>query len=73
MAHEGGKWVMVRHIKAQQAQQAQQAHVLFGPHYFKAQQAHNPIGVCLLCSECGVPLGLLFNTPARVCSSLRSD
>jgi hypothetical protein len=58
MAHEGGKWVMVRHIKAQQA------HVLLGPHHFKAQQAHHPIGVCLLCSECGVPFGLHFNTPS---------
>jgi hypothetical protein len=52
---------MVRHIKAQQAQQAQQARVLLGPHYFKAQQAHHPIGVCLLCSECGVPLGLPYS------------
>src|SRR6516162_585283 len=33
------------------------------PHHFKAQTAHHPIGVCLLCLECGVPvlaIGLLI-------------
>src|SRR6516165_2073362 len=61
---EAGSYALMprclRHIKAQQAQQA---HVLLGPHVFKAQQAHNPIGVCLLCSmRCA--FGLYFSTPS---------